>query len=435
MEEPVGQVGPWRTGITLDELDAELRMVRAACYVFIVALSAMRDSEIQEIERDAMATFFGSPAVTSRKVKNDPAHSHQHWWIIELVAEAIAVAERLSWHPTYIFASITPPKTTAEGKRRHGRRGINAASDIDQFIERINTTCGQLGLEAISPAHVRPHMFRRTMSLIAGREPDAEIALGLQLKHAARRAVSNRSTPAYGQMDAGWAKEFDRELEFAAARKLVSLLKDRHRGETIAVGPGAARLHAGLDQVLTTIEADPQLRAQLADETMMATLLHSQFPELHWGTLNHCLFDAPQAECQEGLPEAQRGQGPLLGACQPAKCRNSAITRAHAPICPPPRGGGRPRSGGLQHGLVGGEGLEAGGHGLRAEGRQRPQGTDSAAGGPDTSGRRPERGHGSPAGAPFHGLRPRAGGRGRWWSPPPRPSPAPRPRRPGPAGR
>lgn len=33
---------------------------------------------------------------------------------------------------------------------------------------------------------------------------------------------------------------------------------------------------------------------------MMATLLHSQFPELHLGTLNHCLFDAPQAECQEG---------------------------------------------------------------------------------------------------------------------------------------
>src|SRR6266511_5018022 len=35
-------------------------------------------------------------------------------------------------------------------------------------------------------AHVRPHMFRRTMSIITGQEPDAEIALGLQLKHAAR---------------------------------------------------------------------------------------------------------------------------------------------------------------------------------------------------------------------------------------------------------
>lgn len=327
-----GTTGPWRTGITLEELDAELRMVRAACYIFIVALSAMRDSEIQEIERDAVATFFGSPAVTSRKIKNDPARSHRHWWIIEPVAEAIAVGERLSWHPTHIFASISPPKPSAEGKRRKGRRGITAASDIDYFIERINTTFGLLGLEAIPPTHVRPHMFRKTMALIAGREPDAEIALGLQLKHAARRAVSNRSTPAYAQMDAGWAKEFDRQLEFAAARKLVSLLKDRHRGEQVAVGPGAARLHAGLDRVLTTIEADPQLRAQLADETMMATLLHSQFPELHWGTLNHCLFDAPQAECQEGLPEAQRGQGPLLGACQPARCRNSAVTRDHAPI-------------------------------------------------------------------------------------------------------
>ncbi|GAB2897089.1 hypothetical protein GCM10027074_75550 [Streptomyces deserti] len=122
-----GTTGPWRNGITLDELDVELRMVRAACYVFIVALSAMRDSEIQEIERDAVATFFGSPAVTSRKVKNDPARSHQHWWIIDPVAEAIAVAERLSWHPTHVFASIVPPKTAggqATARAPRDQRGL-----------------------------------------------------------------------------------------------------------------------------------------------------------------------------------------------------------------------------------------------------------------------------------------------------------------------
>lgn len=43
------------------------------------------------------------------------------------------------------------------------------------------------------------------------------------------------------------------------------------------------------------------------------------------------MFDAPQAECQDELPEDQRGLAPLIGACQPARCRNSTITRAHAP--------------------------------------------------------------------------------------------------------
>ena len=64
----------------------------------------------------------------------------------------------------------------------------------------------------------------------------------------------------------------------------------------------------------------------------MISLLRDQFPELHWGTLNHCLFSAATAECQNALPEDQRGQGPLLGACQPARCRNSAVTGKHMPI-------------------------------------------------------------------------------------------------------
>ena len=35
--------------------------------------------------------------------------------------------------------------------------------------------------------------------------------------------------------------------------------------------------------------------------------------------------------CTRHLPEAERG-APLIGACQPARCRNSAVTAAHAPI-------------------------------------------------------------------------------------------------------
>ncbi|MEU3910801.1 hypothetical protein [Streptomyces sp. NPDC029721] len=91
-------------------------------------------------------------------------------------------------------------------------------------------------------------------SPVAAQEPDGEIALGLQLKHAARRAMANRTTLAFGKPDARWAKEFDNQLQAAAAKKPVSLLQARRAGQTSAVGPGAARFHAELDKVNDVIE-------------------------------------------------------------------------------------------------------------------------------------------------------------------------------------
>ncbi|MEU2587973.1 hypothetical protein ABZ612_34850 [Streptomyces avermitilis] len=322
-----GTSAPWRTHISAIEVAFELHMLRAAIYVFVAAYSLMRDSEVQEIQRDAIRTHFGSPAVRSRKTKLDPTRPELYWWITEPVAEALAVLERLSWHPTHLFAALRPPT----GKQTHTEPGISSDAEIDFFINGVNTVAHRHGLAKIPPSHVRSHMFRKTMSQLAGREPDSEVALGLQLKHAARRALANRTTQAYAQMDASWAKEFDTELQQAAARNLVDLLRGRRQGERVAVGPGAARLHAGLDKVIDTINNRPQLRAQIADERVEEALLADEFPNLHLGTINHCMFDAPQAECQDELPEDQRGLAPLLGACQPARCRNSTITRAHAP--------------------------------------------------------------------------------------------------------
>lgn len=312
------------------DLEQALRMVRAACYIFIAALTLMRDSELQEIERDSVGEYFGAPAIASRKVKHDESRPRLKWWITEPVAQAVAVAEQLSWHDSHIFATLTPPsRFLPEGTR--GRAGFDAFRDIDFFIETINNTVDRTGLEAIPEGLVRPHMLRKTMAIITGQQPDGEVALGIQLKHAARRALANRVTAGYGRMDANWAKEFDNQLELAAARKLVELLKARRRGETVAVGPGAARLHAGLDKVSVVMDSDPVLQAQVADERMQVSLLRDEFAQLHLGTINHCLWQASTAECQNQLPPEERGQQPLLGACQPGKCRNSVLTLKNAP--------------------------------------------------------------------------------------------------------
>ncbi|MEU2354898.1 hypothetical protein ABZ599_18345 [Streptomyces misionensis] len=187
-----GTSAPWRTQISAAELAFELHMLRAAVYVFVSALTLMRDSEVQEIQRDAVRTYFGSPAVVSRKTKMDPARPELYWWIIEPVAEALAVLEQLSWHPTHLFVALAPPT----GKQPHSEPGVHSEVEIDFFINGINTIAHRHGLAKIPPSHVRSHMFRKTMAQLAGREPDSEIALGLQLKHAARRAVANRITQA-----------------------------------------------------------------------------------------------------------------------------------------------------------------------------------------------------------------------------------------------
>ena len=255
-------------------------------------------------------------------MKGEDSRPRGYWWIIEPVAQAIAVAEQLTGHDTRVFTALSA---------KFGD-GFTAAHDIDDFIATVNANREHTGLEKIPEALVRPHMFRHTMSIIAAQEPDGEIALGLQLKHAARRALANRTTLAYGKPDARWAKEFDNQLQVAAAKKLVSLLQTRRAGQRIAIGPGAARFHAGLDKVNDVINQSAALRAQLADERLEITLLRDEFANLHLGTVNHCLWNAPTAECQNQLPPDQRGHAPVLGACQPSRCRNSVLTLAHEPI-------------------------------------------------------------------------------------------------------
>jgi hypothetical protein len=326
-----GTTGPWRQRLSPGQLGHELRMLRAAIYIFTAGLSMMRDSEIQEIQRGAVTTHYGSPAVTSRKTKLDPARPQLRWWITEPVAHAIAVAERLSAHPTHIFAALRPPPAIPGSAARNGRRGIQARHDIDLFIAHINTTSHRTGLQPIPATRVRPHMFRRTMSIITGQEPDSEIALGLQLKHAARRALANAATPGYAAADTAWANELGNQLELAAARRMTDLLHARRDGRAVAVGPGAARLHTGLDNVNAALDSTPALHAQHADQRTEITLLRDEFADLHFGTINHCLWDPAQAECQNALPPGQRGQSPLIGACHPARCRNSAVTATHAP--------------------------------------------------------------------------------------------------------
>ena len=197
-------------------------MLRNACYTLVVGLSMMRDSEVHEITPGSIVDHYGTPAIKSTKGKHDPNLPIKHWWITAPVAEAIVVAEQLSTRHDRLF----PPLLR--------KSAVVARSDqmLDAFIDHVNATSARTGLRTIPPGTVRPHMFRRTMAMLTDQFPGSEIALGIQLKHIASRALANRSTQGYANADSSWAAHLESAIDAARFRRLEDLYHAHKTGAT-----------------------------------------------------------------------------------------------------------------------------------------------------------------------------------------------------------
>ena len=113
---------------------------------------------------------------------------------------------------------------------------------LDAFTAHVNTTNARTGLQKIPPGNIRPHMFRRTMAMLTDQFPGSEIAVGIQLKHIASRALANRSTQGYANADSSWAAHLESAIEAARFRRLEDLYQTHKSGEPIGYGPGAEQM-------------------------------------------------------------------------------------------------------------------------------------------------------------------------------------------------
>ena len=323
-----GTSSPWHPGLCSRTIAEESLALRAAAYVFIAALSMMRDSEIREITRGSVTEFYGAPALTSTKRKHDPDLPIQHWWIIEPVAEAIGIAEELSVHPELIFA--------ADEAHAKAGGGFDSPTVVRNFITRVNAGTGYHGLH-IPTARVTPHMFRKTMAMLTEQEPGGEIALGIQLKHVAARTLANHTTHAYGASDAQWDKLLGTAVQHARFQRLSDFYDAHHDGQNIGFGPGAEQLKAAFDDLKAQMrELVAAGHARQGDRRVEQDLLRKARISIRFGKLNHCTLNEANpvgAKCLEGnvrVPDGHRG--PLIDRCQPGRCANSIISPDHLPI-------------------------------------------------------------------------------------------------------
>ena len=274
VERRDGSRGPWIDGFDPATIRQQTKILRNACYVFCAALTMMRDSELLSIKKGSLTTFHGAPAVTSQLRKGRRGTRRRNWWIIEPVAQAIAVAERLALSDD-VFGTTRRNHQDDERFVRFDRH-----EQLSLFIPQVNSLGPAAGLEPIPETHLAPHMFRRTMAVITAQQPDGEIALGIQLKHAARRAVANATTSGYATETPEWAAEFEHELQDAVAARLVGMWSEQDTSALRLAGAGAQRFRDELGQVDTAMANE----VKVGDERTLRNLLRDRFSTLRWGT-------------------------------------------------------------------------------------------------------------------------------------------------------
>ncbi|MGH3373033.1 MAG: site-specific integrase, partial [Nocardioidaceae bacterium] len=331
VHRPDGTTGPWRNGLDPAALTVELNALRTAAYLFIAALSGMRDSEIQELRRGCIEEWHGGLVLRSRQHKHRDGRE-QRWAVIDPVGRAVEVLQRLSWHDTHLFVPLTANRAASRSGRTPRGTGIDANTCIETFIRHVNTTAGCTGLDSIPAEPVTTHMFRHTFAAIAADEPFAEIAVGWQLKHAANRIHTTQAH--LDRTGTGWGDDLASEQTRAAIDTLYESLVGYLDGAPVA-GPGGARRKAFYDAVAA--EAADRFPGQLGEDELIKPLLRSAAENFYPGTLNDCAFDASLALCLQDAVDPNRSQ-PVLSACQPSRCPNATIEARHRPVWVAARG-------------------------------------------------------------------------------------------------
>jgi hypothetical protein len=167
------------------------------------------------------------------------------------------------------------------------------------------------------------------MAMLTDQFPGSEIALGIQLKHIASRALANRSTQGYANADGSWAAHLESAIEAARFRRLEDLYQTHKTGEPIGYGPGAEQM----TQMFNDIQHTAQARGGHA--TVERVLLRKARISIRFGVLNHCVMDENNpagAACLETAVVPEGHKGPLHDRCRPDRCANSVIGPEHVPI-------------------------------------------------------------------------------------------------------
>ncbi len=308
---PTGEL--WAAEIGLGEAEYLASVLRAACYVIIAALTGMRDSEIQALERSSICERDGIPALRSTQFKgiDSPAGKQRTWWAPAPAIRAALVLADLSLHPTFLFArkatgefsDYAPSRdiprllgfVSADPELRPGR-----GAELGHERCMLVTSFDRSG-EGKPVVEIDQRSLRQSFSVWAAQYPEAELGLGMQLGHASLRQTFGYAT------DRNEAAI--RLIDDARGVALEERARDLLAGPL--AGPAGAELGA-LAQVLNAKEYEGLVKA-IGER-------------LYVGIANDCVRNDARAACGPGIPQLHNHN------CATTACGNCLIGPVHAPI-------------------------------------------------------------------------------------------------------
>ncbi|MFB6957546.1 hypothetical protein ACFCYB_10960 [Streptomyces sp. NPDC056309] len=179
---PHPQTGlPWRDRFSPAAVPHEERLLRTACYILIAYLSGMRDSEVKELrdgchftERSADGVIVRHK-VCSQLVKGGRGVT-ESWVVIEPVAEAIDVLERLPHRDALFCRPVT-----------RDRYSTVSANRMNENLNTFRAHCAHIGFPVPDvdgePWNLTTRQFRRTVAWHIAHRPYGTVAGMIQYKH------------------------------------------------------------------------------------------------------------------------------------------------------------------------------------------------------------------------------------------------------------
>ena len=324
----------WVAAIDFYEVDAWVRRLTTACTVVTAYLSGMRPEECLALKRGCCQPSDPTDELSGYEVRGltfkkrggdgntirGGVERRNPWYVIEPVARAVEVMERL--HPHELLFPVAAFGVNDGRSATRSAKTTRVNHNVRELINWCNQSADASGRPMIPPDPKGPvtiMKFRRTVAWFIYRLPRGLIALGSQYGH-----INLLQSEGYGRRARSGMSDVLDELAFVIRDRLEDGYEELAAGEGVS-GPAAERF------VESVLEYKAQFRGSVLTRRDAKTLLRNPSLQVYDNPQQHlaCCYNESQALCH---PSNDRRlgikQSPDLLRCDP-RCANVARTDSH----------------------------------------------------------------------------------------------------------
>ncbi|OIJ85071.1 hypothetical protein BIV25_45030 [Streptomyces sp. MUSC 14] len=325
---------PWRPDrIHYDEVPQLTRLLSTACFIIVAYLSGARVGEVLNLRRGCVTQdtntglwlmeglyFKGAEDQDGNKIPEGQVR-HDPWVVIELLASAVNVLERLHPSPLLFPIRIEHYLKRQQGGKRLGeaRRDNEITKDLGRFVAWVNTECDRRGRTDRIPDDGRDRLkasrFRRTLAWFIRRRPRGLIAASIQYGHAHTRMLQGYA----GTYESGFPDEYAFEDWLYRLECLADDEQALTSGEHVS-GPAADAYRYRVNAASREFAGRVLTKERQARDLLSNTLL-----QIYHGEGMTCVLNPATAACQLRGNADDPLVTPDTDDCRP-KCPNLART-------------------------------------------------------------------------------------------------------------